>query len=132
MTEPGKGVAPPPYPREPNVHSGGKQEPGGLVPPYEGRQESGEGKDLKKDQSSHGHDAGPREVSEAEREGMTDTETNPAGPLGVGISTTTSGNEPPLHDSEASRRSDRMDTGVSREKNVDPASPPMHTGDQGS
>ncbi len=28
--------------------------------------------------------------------------------------------------------SERMDTGVSREKNIDPESPPMHTGDQGS
>jgi hypothetical protein len=30
-----------------------------------------------------------------------------------------------------SHRADRMDTGVSQEKNVDPASPPMNPGDQG-
>lgn len=34
-------------------------------------------------------------------------------------------------ESEASR-ANRMDTGVSREKNVDPESPAMHSGDQGS
>ena len=28
-------------------------------------------------------------------------------------------------------RADRMDTGVSKEKNVDPSSPAMHPGDQG-
>ncbi len=36
----------------------------------------------------------------------------------------------PTDESDASR-SERMDTGVSREENVDPESPPMHTGDQG-
>lgn len=35
------------------------------------------------------------------------------------------------HESDASR-SERMDTGVSREENVDPESPAMHSGDQGS
>jgi hypothetical protein len=35
------------------------------------------------------------------------------------------------HESDASR-SERMDTGVSREENVDPESPAMHPGDQGS
>lgn len=37
----------------------------------------------------------------------------------------------PVHESAASR-SERMDTGVSREKNVDPESPAVHPGDQGS
>jgi hypothetical protein len=132
MTEQGQGVAQPPYPREPNVHSGGKQEPGGLVPPYEGRQESGEGKDLEKERGGQGSAAGPRVVSQAEREGVSDTDTTGASPHGVGVSTSTAGNEPPLSDSEASHRSDRIDTGVSREENVDPESPAMHSGDQGS
>jgi hypothetical protein len=37
----------------------------------------------------------------------------------------------PTHESDASR-SERMDTGVSREENVNPESPAMHPGDQGS
>lgn len=32
----------------------------------------------------------------------------------------------------ASNRSNRMDTGVSREKNIDPESPAVQAGDQGS
>jgi len=35
-------------------------------------------------------------------------------------------------DESTASRSHRMDTGVSREKNVDPESPTMHSGDQGS
>jgi len=132
MTEQGQGVAQPPYPREPNVHSGGKQEPGGLVPPYEGRQESSEGKDLEKERSGTSHEAGPREVSEAEREGVPATDTTGASPHGVGVSTSTPGNEPARNLSEAGHDSDRMDTGISREENVDPESPAMHSGDQGS
>jgi hypothetical protein len=43
MTQQGEGVAQPPYPREPNVHSGGEQDPGGdrELPPYAGRQTGG-------------------------------------------------------------------------------------------
>ena len=93
MTEQGQGVAQPPYPREPNVHSGGEQELGGLVPPYEGRQESGEGKDLEKERGDTNPEAGPREVSEAEREGVPATDTTAASPLEVGVSTSTPGNE---------------------------------------
>jgi len=132
MTEQGQGVAQPPYPREPNVHSGGKQEPGGLVPPYEGRQESSEGKDLEQERGGKGAEAGPREVSQAEREGVSDTDTTGASPHGVGESVSTAGNEPALRVSEASHTSDRLDTGVSREGNVDPESPAVHSGDQGS
>ena len=29
-------------------------------------------------------------------------------------------------------RADRMDTGISQQENIDPESPPMHSGDQGS
>jgi hypothetical protein len=131
MTEQREGVAQPPYPREPNVHSGGKQEPGGLVPPYEGRQESSEGKDLEKERGGPGHEAGPRQVSEAEREGVSDTDTTGASPHGVGVSTSTSGNEKALGLSEEERRSDRLDTGISREGNIDPESPATHSGSQG-
>jgi len=136
MTEQKEGVAQPPYPREPNVHSGGEQEPGGgerPIPPYDDRKTSGPGEQDKeplvaeRDVTSE-----PREVSQAEREGVSDTDTTAASPHGVGESTSTSGNEPPLGQSEASRRSDRLDTGVSREDNVDSESPAMHSGDQGS
>ena len=35
-------------------------------------------------------------------------------------------------DESAASQANRMDSGVSREENVDPESPAMHTGDQGS
>ena len=71
-------------------------------------------------------------TADDDREGVSDTDvTPPAGPHGVGVSTSTPGNEPPLTDSEESHRSDRLDAGVSREQNVDPESPAMHPGDQG-
>jgi hypothetical protein len=137
MTQQGEGVAQPPYPREPNVHSGGKQEPGSdrELPPYGDRQTSGPTQEeLAKDpqKAGPGSQAGPRQVSQAEREGMSDTDTSPAGPLGVGISTSDQGNEGGLTDSEETHRADRLDTGVSREGNVDPQSPAVHSGDQGS
>jgi len=135
MTEQGQGVAQPPYPREPNVHSGGKQEPGSdrELPPYDDRQTTGKsGEELEAERGGPGSIAGPREVSQAEQEGVSDTDMAPAGPKGVGASVSTAGNEPPLGQSEASHTSDRMDTGVSREGNVDPDSPAMHSGDQGS
>jgi hypothetical protein len=103
MTEQGQGVAQPLYPRKSNVHSGGKQEHGGR-PPYEGRQES------------------------SEREGVSATDTTGASPHGVGVSTSTPGNEQALSDSEATRRSDRIDTDVSREENVDPEAQPCIQG----
>jgi len=136
MTQQGEGVAQPPYPREPNVHSGGKQEPGGgerPIPPYDDRKTSGPG-ELDKEPLEAERDvtSEPRVVSQAEREGVSDTDTTAASPHGVGESTSTAGNEPPLGQSEASHRSDRMDTGVSREGNVDSDSPAMHSGDQGS
>ena len=134
MTEQGQGVAQPPYPREPNVHSGGKQEPGGdrPLPPYDDRQKSGKDQDeLVAERGGEGSAAGPRVVSQAEREGISDTDISPSGPHRVGESPSTPGNEPPLTDSEKARRSERLDTGVSREKNIDPESPAMHSGDQG-
>ncbi len=104
--EQGQGPAPVPLPGEPNVHSGGKQEPGGVIPPYEGRQTTGESQEeLAEDAQKQGPGlvAGPREVSEAEREGLSVT---------VGDSINTQGNEGMLGKSEASQRSDRMDVGI--------------------
>lgn len=135
MTEQGQGVAQPPYPREPNVHSGGQQEPGGdrELPPYEDRQTTGKDHDqLVSERGGAGSQAGPREVSEAERGGVSDTDMSPSGPHGVGETTTTSGEELGHGMSEGSHRSERLDTGISREENVDAGSPAMHSGDQGS
>jgi len=135
MTQQSGGVAQPPYPREPNVHSGGKQEPGSdrELPPYADRQTSGptqEEQAQNPQKSGQGSQAGPREVSQAEREGTSDTDTSPSSPQGESLSTP--GNEPPLTYSKAAHQADRMDTGVSREKNIDPRSPQTHSGDQGS
>lgn len=135
MSEQNVGPAPPPIPREPNVQSGGTQEPGGIVPPYEGRQEEGKSQEeLAKDplRQGPGSAAGPREVSQAEREGVSDTDTTGASPLGVGESTTTQGNELMVNKSEAAHRSDQLDHGVGGQtENVDPESPAMLSGDQG-
>jgi hypothetical protein len=135
MTQQGEGVAQPPYPREPNVHSGGKQEPGSDrdLPPYEGRQKSGDEQELMEKRGGvPGHEAGPRQVSEAEREGVTATEPAPKGPHGVGQSTTTSGEDYGRGMSEEARLKDRFDGGIADSTtNVDPESPPMRTGDQG-
>jgi len=137
MTQQGESVAQPPYPREPNVHSGGKQEPGSdrELPPYEDRQKSGKDPEqLVQERGGTGSsEAGARQVSQAEREGMTDTDTSPSGPQGVGESTSTRGEDVSRGMSKAAQARDRMDTGVGQqEPNVDPDSPKMHSGDQGS
>lgn len=131
MTEQGQGVAQPPYPGEPNVHSGGKQEPGSdrELPPYSDRQTTGKSQEelLQERGGVPSHETGPREVSDAERGGIGDTDMAPSGPMGVGQSTSTSG-EDIAPTSEEARRSDRLDTGISDEKAGGPA---MHSGDQG-
>lgn len=133
MTEQGHGAAQPPYPREPNVHSGGKQEPGSDrdLPPYEDRKKSGE-EGVSGVGVGSSHDAPPREVSEAERQGVPATDTTAASPRGVGESVVTQGNERMVNASEAAQSADRADTGVDgRTKNVDPESPEVLSGDQG-
>jgi hypothetical protein len=138
MTQQGPGVAQPPYPREPNVHSGGQQDPGGDrdMPPYEDRQKEGAGTDqdalLRERGGVPGHEAGPRDVSGAESGGMTDTDMAPKGPQGVGQSTSTSGEDYGRRMSEAGHTEDRFDGGIADSTtNVDPDSPQMRTGDQG-
>lgn len=133
-TPQGEGVAQPPYPREPNVHSGGKQEPGSGIekPPYDSRQTTGPGEDkdalLRERGGDPGHDAGPRDVSQAEREGMSDTDMAPSGPHGVGETTTTSGEDiAPM--SEDARREERLNTGVADEDQI--SGPATHSGMQG-
>lgn len=123
----------PSYPREPQAYPGGSQEMGGLTPPYEGRQTTGKSDEQRAQERnvSGTSEAGPRQVSQAEREGITSTDPNPSGPHGVGESTTTSGEDYGRSMSPEERRDDRFDAGISSEGNVDPQSPPMQTGDQG-
>lgn len=137
MTQQG-GVAQPPYPREPNVHSGGKQDPGpGIeLPPYASRQTEGPGADkdklLEERGGVPGHEAGPRDVSPEERAGYSDTDTAPKDIHGVGASTSTSGQDSGSRMSEAAHTKDRFDGGIADSTtNVDPDSPKMGTGDQG-
>lgn len=60
-----------------------------------------------------------------DREGISATDTTPNDPHGVGMSPSTSGNEPSLSDSEESHPDDRLDAGVSREPDAEPGSPAM-------
>jgi len=136
MTEQGQGVAQPPYPREPNVHSGGKQEPGSGIelPPYDDRQKTGKSEDeLISERGGAGtSEAGPRIVSDAEREGVSDTDMAPSGPHGVGATTTTSGEDIGRGMSEDAHTKDRFDAGLSdAESKATPESPMTSSGDQG-
>lgn len=117
--------------RGPNIHSGGEQDIGAPVPPYEGRSTSGE--DIEK-RGKTDHDAGPREISEEERQGVPPDDTSAASPHGVGVSTGSQGNEQALGESNEARRKDRMEStysGVGRSEPVDPESPNLQPGDQG-
>jgi hypothetical protein len=121
--------------RGPNVHSGGKQEINAPTPPYEGRRETGKSEEqLIEERSSTDHFAGPRQVSTEEREGVSDTDPNPSGPLGVGESTSDQGNERMLGEPEEEHRKDRVEStysGVGRSRPQDPESPNLYPGDQG-
>ncbi|HEY4726960.1 MAG TPA: hypothetical protein VIJ32_01975, partial [Actinomycetes bacterium] len=75
----------------PRPSSGGEQEPGGLVPPHEGRQtEMKEGYEEHTEKVFHGADdvePGPgRVISDEERKGVGPTDTEATSPLGVGES----------------------------------------------
>lgn len=124
-----------PYPREPSSHPGGKQEPGGLVPPYEGRQTEGPSQQEQaggSDPTQRSAAAGPREGSQAEREGVPPTDTTAASPHGVGVSTSTQGNVRMHGSSAEAQKADQTDAGIGdTSQNVDPESPTMLTGDQG-
>ena len=129
MTQQGQGVAQPPYPREPNVHSGGKQEPGGDrdLPPYEDRQKEGPGTDkeqlLQERGGVPGHEAGPRDISQEESAGYSDTDTAPKDIHGVGASTSTSG---------ASARGPARGKGAKRSPSRRPSSTSAVTSARGS
>jgi hypothetical protein len=132
------------------VQPAGEQDPGGLVPPYEGRQT--EMKDTYEEHTEkvfHGADEvepGPgRQISDEEREGVPPTDTEAESPLGVGVSMTRRGedvdkqeDEPGREDTGTKGPSDRP-VGVSDERastSVDPnetesGGPTMPAGDQG-
>ena len=132
------------------VQPAGEQDPGGLVPPYEGRQT--EMKDSYEEHTEkvfHGADdvqPGPgREISDEEREGVPATDTEAESPLGVGVSMTRRGedvekqeDEPGRQDTGTKGPTDRP-TGVSDQRastGIDPndtesGGPTMPAGDQG-
>lgn len=132
------------------VQPAGEQEPGGLVPPYEGRQtEMKEGYEEHTEKVFHGADdvePGPgRVISDQEREGVDPTDTEAESPLGVGVSMTRRGedvhkqeDEPGREDTGTKGPSDRPH-GTSDERastSVDPnetesGGPHMPAGDQG-
>jgi hypothetical protein len=134
----------------PRPSAGGEQEPGGLVPPYEGRQT--EMKDSYEEHTEkvfHGADEvepGPgRVISDEEREGVPPTDTEAESPLGVGVSITRKGEDVHKQEDEEGRDdtgtkgpTDRP-TGVSDTRastSVDPhdtgsGGPTQPAGDQG-
>jgi hypothetical protein len=134
----------------PRPKPGGEQEPGGLVPPYEGRQEEWkEGHDRHMDKVFNRVDEVPpgpgREISVEEREGVPPTDTEATSPLGVGESINRRGEDVVRQEGKAGREhagskgpTDRPH-GVSDERDsssVDPdetqsGGPTMPAGDQG-
>ncbi|HEX2156405.1 MAG TPA: hypothetical protein VHS79_05385 [Actinomycetes bacterium] len=134
----------------PRPKSGGEQEPGGLVPPYDGRQtETKDSYDRHTEKVFHGADDVPpgpgRVISDEERDGVPPTDTEAESPLGVGVSMTRRGedvdkqeDEPGREDTGTKGPSDRP-VGVSDERAstaVDPnetesGGPTMPAGDQG-
>lgn len=144
MTEQGPEVAGARYPREPNVHSGGEQEPGGgdrPLPPYDdkdlpgqpGRQMTGKSQDqLEQERGGTGKsDVGPRQVSDEERDGVGDADLAPQGPHKVGQSPSTSGEDLASGMSEAGHTKDRLDSGLSDVTSKATDSPATSSGDQG-
>jgi hypothetical protein len=134
----------------PRPKSGGEQEPGGLVPPYEGRQtEAKEGHEGHMDKVFNRVDEVPpgpgREISDEEREGVGPTDMDATSPLGVGESINRHGEDVAKQEDEEGREdvgtkgpTDRP-AGVSDERastSVDPdetrsGGPHMPAGDQG-
>jgi len=116
--------------RGPNIHSGGTQDIGTSTPPYEGRSVG----DETDKRGRTDHDAGSRQVSQEEREGVPPEDTTAASPHGAGVSTGTQGNEQMVGESKEAHRKDREEStysGVGSSTPVDPESPNLSPGDQG-
>jgi hypothetical protein len=106
------------------VQPAGEQEPGGLLPPYEGRQtEMKDGYEQHTEKVFHGADdvePGPgREISDEEREGVPPTDAEAESPLGVGVSMTRRGEDVEKQEDEPGRE----DTGTRVPPTVPSASP---------
>jgi hypothetical protein len=132
------------------VQPAGEQEPGGPVPPYEGRQtEMKEGYDRHTEKVFHGADEVPpgpgREISDEEREGVPATDTEAESPLGVGVSMTRRGEDVDRQEDEPGREDvgtrgpsdrpvgvsdERAATGVD-EQETESGGPTLPAGDQG-
>jgi hypothetical protein len=132
------------------VQPAGEQEPGGLVPPYEGRQtEMKDGYEEHTEKVFHGADdvePGPgREISDEEREGVPPTDTEAESPLGVGVSMTRRGEDVAKQEDEPGRENtgtrgptdrpvgvsdDRASTSVD-DQDTGSGGPTMPAGDQG-
>ena len=132
------------------VQPAGEQEPGGLVPPYEGRQtEMKDGYEEHTEKVFHGADdvePGPgREISDEEREGVPPTDTDAESPLEVGVSMTRRGEDVAKQEDEPGREDtgtrgptdrpagvsdDRASTGVD-DQDAESGGPTMPAGDQG-
>jgi hypothetical protein len=96
----------------------GEQEPGGLVPPYEGRQEEmKEGYEEHAEKAFSGADEvepGPgREISDEEREGVGPTDTDATSALGVGESINRRGEDVVKEEGEEEGREDTGTKGAS-------------------
>jgi len=132
------------------VQPAGDQEPGGLTPPYEGRQtEMKDGYEQHTEKVFHGADdvePGPgREISDEEREGVPPTDTEAESPLGVGVSMTRRGEDVEKQEDEPGREDtgtrgptdrpvgvsdDRASTSVD-DQDTESGGPTMPAGDQG-
>lgn len=104
----------------PDIRSGGVQEPGGLVPPYEGRK-TGTSRDEAEKMASvftvdYSNPAPKRKISKTERKGVPPTDATAASPLGVGRSRGRQGNEKSLKWSQEKREKSREEYGISRSK----------------
>jgi hypothetical protein len=131
----------------PALHSGGEQEPGGLVPPYEGRSEGGPRTDPISSSSGGGGPVGEgRTVSDEERDGVPATDTTAATPLGVGESmnrraedVAKQAREKGEHEhenhgeqGESGRPAGTQEpTGIAGDEPIHPDSPNLQPGDQG-
>ena len=130
----------------PAPHSGGEKDTGTSTPPYdEIRQQemkSGHQEHMDKVFSGEGGEPGPgRVVSKEEREGVPDTDTTGASPLGVGESISESGETRIVGDAgpesrradeySEERRRDREGAGISTAEPISEEMPRMKPGDQG-
>jgi hypothetical protein len=132
------------------VQPAGEQEPGGLVPPYEGRQtEMKDGYEEHTEKVFHGADdvepGSGREISDEEREGVPPTDTEAESPLGVGVSMTRRGEDVARQEDEPGREDtgtrgptdrpagvsdDRASTSVD-DQDTESGGPTVPAGDQG-